>query len=189
MRAWGRTLLAIAMFRAALGAVVLVSLQLSLPHAAAVSVCAFGMAQLSDHFDGWLARRYSTPNLAGYLQDSISDKLFHVGCLLGLGVTFTWIGVLLWGVLARELLLMGLRVVAVDVEQLLTRFKFLSVAYAGLLRLGILAFLLAPFAPTASWLRFSSALGYGLVSLAVICGIANVVVVFRAQGKDEFRRR
>lgn len=178
MRAWGRTLIAIAVLRASLGAWVLFALATAVPHSTAVCVTAFGIAQFSDHLDGWIARRFSTPTLAGYLQDSISDKLFQFGCLLGIGIQHPAVGLFTWCVLARDLILMGWRVLDPNVETTLARFKGFSIAYAVLLRASVLTFFLVPAAQ--SWSFVATGLAYGLLVLAVGCGAVGTAAVVRS---------
>jgi phosphatidylglycerophosphate synthase len=178
MRPLGRTLIAIAILRACLGALALIWLSYDLPWAGAVCLIALGLAQFSDHLDGWLARHHSTPSVAGYLQDSISDKLFHAGCLIGLSIRFEAVGLLFWGLLAREFILLACRVLTPDLEQSLNRYRPYSVLYAAAVRLGILAFLIC----MASG-RFAVILiptGYSLLCIGVSFGLASTVVAIRS---------
>jgi CDP-diacylglycerol--glycerol-3-phosphate 3-phosphatidyltransferase len=169
MRPWGRTLIAIATVRALLGLSVLLLLQLGGSQAAVACVCLVVIAQLSDRLDGWLARRWSTPSTAGYLQDSVADKLFHFGCLLGLALVHPGLAVLVWGVLVREFVIMGFRVIAPDLTAHLRAYKASSVIFTALLRGGILLFIVALLAPVPLGLRLEAG-GYFAISLAVLFG-------------------
>lgn len=76
-----------------------------------VMLCAFGFAS-TDYFDGYFARRYNQASDLGAQLDPIADKLFFLGCWLGLVATqkvyVLWPAIFL----ARDLLIMGLRSIA-----------------------------------------------------------------------------
>ncbi|TAJ33646.1 CDP-alcohol phosphatidyltransferase family protein [Bosea sp. (in: a-proteobacteria)] len=188
MRPLGRTLIAIAVLRASLGFGILLALQTRMSGTAGVCLGAFVVAQLSDHLDGWIARRWSRSSLAGYLQDSVADKLFHVGCLLGLGTVYAPVGPLLWGVLVREFVLMATRVLAPDFRVNPGRDKRYSVAYAVLLRTGILSLLLAPFAPSEGYETVAQWSGYLLTGAAVIFGWIVLALALRSPRRRERTR-
>lgn len=177
MRPLGGTLIAIATMRACLGALVLVSLTYTVPYAEVICLVALAMAQLSDHLDGWLARRFSRPSVAGYLQDSISDKLFHAGCLLGLQERFDGVGVIFWGLLVREFILLATRVLTAEVGPSLARLRRYSVLYAVLVRLGILSLFLSPMVGSVA--VYAATVGYVLLSGAVVFGTIGWVAALR----------
>jgi len=75
------------------------------------SVC-FGLAGLTDFFDGYLARRLGLVSLTGKFLDPLADKLMVMACLIQLsamGWLSPWITILL---LSRELSVQGLRQIA-----------------------------------------------------------------------------
>lgn len=188
MRRWGRTLIGIAIFRSSLGALILAVLSLEIGNSMLIALGAFALAQVSDHVDGWIARHHSSPSVAGYLQDSISDKLLHFGCLLGLGVYFPFVHVMLWLVIARELVLMGLRVVAINIREAFGEFRPYSVAYAVLLRTGIVAFFVSDLVPSDNISISCVTLGHVLIGLAVLFGIGSNVLAFRSCRISGFRQ-
>ncbi|WP_394713587.1 CDP-alcohol phosphatidyltransferase family protein [uncultured Roseibium sp.] len=71
-----------------------------------IGLYAFG--HLSDHLDGFIARRYSIPNDRGFMVDSISDKLFQIGSLIAIHQHFNISIFLLWIVIVREFAVAGL---------------------------------------------------------------------------------
>jgi phosphatidylglycerophosphate synthase len=180
MRLWSRTLLAVAVFRAAMGVLVLIALQFGLPGAPYLSITAFAAAQISDHLDGWIARRWAQPTLTGYLQDSVADKLFHAGCLLGLSAANAFVGLLFWGVLVREFVLLSLRVLLPHLKTETDRFRPYSIAYAAMLRGGIAVFLLTPFVTGTSWDGAATSAAYILVAGAVSFGLVALVGLLRS---------
>ncbi len=86
-----------------------------LAHAYGVAAGLFGIAAATDFLDGFLARRWRAATTLGSFLDTTADKLLVSGvlvALVGAGRASPWIATI---IVARELLIMGLRgVVAVD---------------------------------------------------------------------------
>lgn len=79
----------------------------------------FMCAALTDYWDGRLARRYHLITPFGQLMDPIADKILVFGAFLAfvqLGVVPAWIVIVM---LAREVLITGLRLVAANRGQVL----------------------------------------------------------------------
>src|SRR6202023_2178176 len=131
-------LIFISVLRACAGAFIVIIFDPAHPDSSIPCLLAFFLAQASDQLDGWIARKCSQPTTIGCLQDAVSDKLFHVGCLIALSERFEWIGITLWFVVGRELVLLAVRVVSPNLDIMLKRHKAESLIYAGLMRLGIL---------------------------------------------------
>jgi len=73
----------------------------------------FGLAALTDLFDGWFARRWHQESDFGVLMDPIADKILVLAALLSfveLKLVPAWMVVL---IVSREFLITGLRLVAV----------------------------------------------------------------------------
>jgi CDP-diacylglycerol--glycerol-3-phosphate 3-phosphatidyltransferase len=71
------------------------------------------VAGLTDLLDGWLARKWNIVSLLGKFLDPLADKLLLLVCLvmlMKLGRVDAWLVIIL---LSRELLITGLRAVAV----------------------------------------------------------------------------
>ncbi len=170
VRPLGRTLVSIAVARGALGLFVLVAFRPESRVSIAICLLAMGIAQLSDHLDGWLVRRYSTPSVAGYLQDSVADKLFHLGCLLALARYYEWVSVFIWIVCAREFLVLAIRIVVADVRLALQRFRLQSIAYAVAMRITIAGAFLSTFIVGGRHERIDVWLLYGALSILGIVG-------------------
>lgn len=181
MRPFGGLLIGLALLRAGIGLFILVVFH---PHdqiIAGVCLVAFAAAQFTDQLDGWIARRYSKPSIEGYLQDSVSDKLLHIGCLLAFAKYYAWVGVLVWLVCVREISILATRVVVSNLPKTLKRYRRQSITYALALRLSIAMFLLLPFAPTEPnvFLAFS----HGLLALACALGVWNMIAVVRGTAR------
>lgn len=73
----------------------------------------FGLAALTDLFDGWLARRWHQESAFGVLMDPIADKVLVLAAFLSfveLRLVPAWMVVL---IVSREFVITGLRLVAV----------------------------------------------------------------------------
>jgi CDP-diacylglycerol--glycerol-3-phosphate 3-phosphatidyltransferase len=83
------------------------------PRGEVIALIIFAVAALSDAVDGWLARNRSQVTDFGKFADPVADKLLVMAALLafvGLGEIWTvWVVI----ILAREFLVMGLRILAI----------------------------------------------------------------------------
>ena len=74
----------------------------------------FAVAMATDQVDGWLARRRNQTSALGSLLDPIADKVLvmaTLAMLVGAGVTPAW---MVAAILAREFLVSGLRLAAIE---------------------------------------------------------------------------
>jgi CDP-diacylglycerol--glycerol-3-phosphate 3-phosphatidyltransferase len=74
----------------------------------------FAVAMATDQVDGWLARRRNQTSAIGSLLDPIADKVLVMAALVmlvGTGVVPAW---MVAAIVARELLISGLRLAAVE---------------------------------------------------------------------------
>ena len=181
----GRTLLGIAIFRSSLGALVLLLFRSHSFGLIWACILALILAEASDLADGAIARTFSTPTLAGYLQDSIADKIFNFGCLLALATEFRWIHYLIWGLLIREFLILATRIIDTKIDISLKRFKPHVVLYAVFVRTGIFGFLVTSLntGRPAAFLEF---LSYLALAAAAAWGAINIVqtIFFRVVPTD-----
>lgn len=72
----------------------------------------FGVASITDFFDGYLARKWQQTSPIGQMLDPIADKLLVSSCLLLLAADGTIAGWTIWAaivILSREILVSGLR--------------------------------------------------------------------------------
>ena len=173
-RPLGRTLLGLAVFRACLGGLVLVAFRPQYPRLIIVCIAAFVLAEASDLVDGAIARRFSRPTLAGYLQDSIADKIFNFGCLFALAGRFQWVEFAAWGLLIREFLILAARITDSEIAISLKRFKRHVVLYAVFVRSGIFGFFVSSLnaGRVATILEF---LSYAALAAAVVWGAINII--------------
>ena len=83
-----------------------------LRHAPALAAAVFLVASLTDFVDGYLARRWQQVTALGNFLDTTADKLLVIGALVGLqatGVVNAWV---VFVVITREVVVLGLRAVA-----------------------------------------------------------------------------
>jgi phosphatidylglycerophosphate synthase len=188
MRRFGRTLVAIAALRTSMGVLVMIAFDPKSFVATAICLAAFIAGLLSDQVDGWIARKYSCPSVAGYLQDSVSDKLFHIGCLLGLIPFFGGVALVLWVTCSREIGILAIRVVTNDVGSSLVRFKKQSIAYAAALRLGIGSALVFSLTAKGNPSKIELIWLYGILCLAGGLGLLNLLALLRFSRTNESPR-
>ncbi len=102
----------ISIFRVLMIPVFMVFVLIDTPVGRVVAVCAFVVASLSDFVDGYLARRRHQTTILGAFLDPLADKLLVAAALVSLvslNKLSAWIAMV---VLARELAVSGLRMVA-----------------------------------------------------------------------------
>jgi CDP-diacylglycerol--glycerol-3-phosphate 3-phosphatidyltransferase len=102
----------LSVLRLGLCGLLLISLTIDWPYAAAGALFVFVIASLTDWLDGWIARRYGLITDLGKLLDPLADKVLVTAALVGLvarGIAPMWMVVL---IIAREFLITGLRTIA-----------------------------------------------------------------------------
>ncbi len=181
-RPLGRTLLSIAIFRACLGGFVLIAFRPEHPRLIIACLAALGLAEASDLIDGAIARKFSTPTLAGYLQDSIADKIFNFGSLLALATIFPWIHFMVWGLLTREFLILAARITDSKIEVSLKRFKSQVIWYALFVRTGIFGFLVASL-NAGRLAAICALLSYVILAAAVFWGAIGIIQMIFFRGR------
>jgi CDP-diacylglycerol--glycerol-3-phosphate 3-phosphatidyltransferase len=100
--------------RFALAAVFMVCLSVAFPGAPLAAVFFFGIAALTDALDGHLARKVYGCSVFGKLMDPLADKVLTAAAFIGfveLRIMPAWMVTL---ILAREMMVTGLRLLAVD---------------------------------------------------------------------------
>jgi CDP-diacylglycerol---glycerol-3-phosphate 3-phosphatidyltransferase len=83
-------------------------------HHAYAATIVFAVAMATDQLDGWLARRRNQTSAIGTLLDPIADKVLVMAALVmlvGEGVAPAW---MVAAIVARELLVSGLRLAAIE---------------------------------------------------------------------------
>jgi CDP-diacylglycerol--glycerol-3-phosphate 3-phosphatidyltransferase len=81
-------------------------------HAASLAAVVFLVASFTDFVDGYLARRWQQVTALGNFLDTTADKLLVIGALVGLeaiGAVNAWV---VFVVITREVVVLGLRAIA-----------------------------------------------------------------------------
>ena len=147
----------------------------------------FAVASVSDYFDGWLARRLDQHSLLGRILDPIADKLLVAAALVMLAWDERAPVIAAVAILARELLISGLREalagsvplgrsVALPVQRLA---KWKTAAQMGAIALLLLAPAAAPLLPDAAGEGLATA-GEALLWLAVVLTWGSAIGYVRA---------
>lgn len=173
MRPFARTLLTISIARSMAGGTILLLILAEDKSYFYISLAIFIGAQISDNIDGWIVRKYSNPSIYGYLQDSIADKIFHAGCLIGLSYGNKIISCLLFLFIIREFLILSVRILSNDVNLSLTTNKKYSVAYATALRVGLLLIIFSK-CIAGFWSNWLGLTGLVLIIVAAFLGLISI---------------
>ena len=141
----------------------------------------FTAAAVSDFFDGWLARRLDQHSLLGRILDPIADKLLVAAALVMLATDGRAPVIAVVAILARELLISGLREalagkVALPVQPLA---KWKTAAQMSAIGLLLLTPAIAPWLTEAAGSGLATA-GEGLLWLAVVLTWASAIGYVRA---------
>ncbi len=141
----------------------------------------FGVAAITDFFDGWIARNFNLGSMVGRFIDPLADKLLVMACLVmmvHLGRVPAWFVVLL---VARELSITSLRAIAVqeDIEIRVSQAGKWKTAF----QLAGLAGVMIHYQYPTSWgvvsldLNYHEA-GFGLLLLSMGLSLYSAVVYF-----------
>lgn len=133
------------------------------------------IAQISDHLDGWIVRRYSSPSLSGWIEDSFSDRAFYIGCLLAFEREYNINLAIVWIFIMREILYYAVRVTSGDFVICYKKSRFVILLHAGVVRVAIAILCLFP---TAGYLDISSMTIIGNV-LFLISSLVGYYMLFR----------
>lgn len=138
------------------------------------------VALLTDVADGRLARRWSVSSDAGALIDGLGDKAFYVAIYLAMAVEHPADGLLLWGLIFREVALYTLRTIDGDRTKTTQQLRWVSLTYAFVIRLYFMNFLLEGWykvasLPVPAWIKFGALFGY----IAVVIGYLGLAMLVR----------
>jgi CDP-diacylglycerol--glycerol-3-phosphate 3-phosphatidyltransferase len=137
-----------------------------LPHNEYWATALFCVAMATDWFDGRIARRRGVTSQLGSLLDPIADKVLVLAVLVMLIQDGVWPAWMVAAIVARELLISGLRLAAIergivlgarDLSKVKTWAQGLAVAIGGLAAAGV-------FSDDVAWWTLLVALVFTLVS-------------------------
>lgn len=140
------------------------------------------LALVSDFADGYLARKWAVVSEAGYFLDGLGDKCFTIAFCLVVSREYPMLLLPMWALIARELLLYGLRAIDPSKSNNLVRYRNISLWQAGAIRSAFGMFLILSGlkvylieAPLAADMLFYVTLG-----LAITFGWTSVLLLARS---------
>lgn len=142
------------------------------------------IAQVTDHLDGWVARKFSKPSRSGYLQDSVADKAFQLAVLLALTREYQLQISMVWLVMLREITVLAIRIQRPFTHEQMQQLRPHSIAFAFLLRGGCvgLVFLLL----LSEWAWIDTDTGAMIFTAVIYLAIVPSVTVLRDTFEPSF---
>lgn len=144
------------------------------------SVCSalYVLGHLTDHVDGYIARKYSTPTDGGFMVDSVSDKLFQIGGLIPIHLYFGVSITLLWIVLVREFFVVGLfSFIDTSDAKVVWYISRYSYVFVGAIRATTLLYFLVPIVSTTAPSLGNYLIRIGLAGYVVAVAVSLVTIV------------
>jgi len=143
-----------------------------------IAICLVVIAQVTDHLDGFVARKFSQPSVLGYVQDSLADKIFQFSVLVALFREYEIPSAILVIVFSREVSILAIRSVKSFSHAKLIAMKTHSIAYNGALRIGAATAIMSPLFP-AEFTEQLLAAASGVMVLATIPALSGVATALR----------
>lgn len=151
----------------------------SFDHHYLVSGVVFGIASLTDFFDGMLARKYNQITVFGKLCDPVGDKMLFLAALIALvkfDLCSSWIIMI---VISRDFIVTSLRMVAIDQNVVIAAGILGKIKTACQMIFTVLVMIMLEFG-VPSWCSFSvsqisNALMWFLAALTVISGVKYLI--------------
>lgn len=165
-RPYEKLLLTLGGLRVVLGAVVMITFSSQYITSCYLALGLIVVGQITDHLDGFIARKYSEPTPTGYLQDSIADKLFQFSILIAVTREYDLPLLIIWGVFCREILVLAIRIIKQPTQASLQSLKLFSILYACFLR-GALILLVA--SPVIAYSTHIDLVNLRSVSIGMAC--------------------
>lgn len=106
-----------------------------------ISIWAAVLAQVTDHIDGWLARKLGVVSDRGWLFDSVADRAFYISALLAFQREYGLSEALIWFFTMREITLYAARVALGKFHS----YRMGALGHAAVVRCGIALGCAAPF--------------------------------------------
>lgn len=149
-----------------------------------ICVVAAVVAQVSDHLDGYLARRRGVPPDTGWLFDSIPDRAFHLAALFAFQQEYGLAPWLVWTFVLREMCVYALWIAIGDFEAVRPGFRPLGLIHAALIRLAIALGCALPYGWVPAAIRPAGLdMIAALVAGSTLFGFYCLFLVIRAYGR------
>lgn len=174
----------ITLFRIAMVPVFMVFLLADIPGGYVVALSAFVVAAASDWFDGYIARKRGQTSVVGAFLDPLADKLLVTAALVSLvqlGELSAWAAMV---VIARELAVTGLRMVAAARSVVISASGWGKVKTAS--QMAVIVALIVERWLEAQWMLWGERVRWYLIILmlviTVVSGVLYFVHAFRQPG-------
>jgi CDP-diacylglycerol--glycerol-3-phosphate 3-phosphatidyltransferase len=157
--------------------VLMVFLLVDVPGGDIVALFVFLVAAASDFLDGYLARRSHQTTVLGAFLDPLADKLLVIAALVslvGLGDLSAWVAMV---VIARELAVSGLRMVAASENVVISASRWGKIKTAGQM-LAIAALIVEPRWLKPEWTLWGQKVTWYLVMLMLALTVISGVMYF-----------
>ncbi len=167
----------ISLFRVLMVPVLMVFLLVDVPGGDIVALFVFLVAAASDFLDGYLARRSHQTTVLGAFLDPLADKLLVIAALVslvGLGDLSAWVAMV---VIARELAVSGLRMVAASQSVVISASRWGKIKTASQM-LAIAALIVEPRWLKPEWTLWGQSVTWYLVMLMLVLTVVSGVIYF-----------
>lgn len=167
----------ISLFRVVMVPVLMVFLLVDIPGGDIVALFVFLVAAASDFIDGYLARRIHQTTVLGAFLDPLADKLLVIAALVslvGIGDLSAWVAMV---VIARELAVSGLRMVAASQNVVISASRWGKIKTASQM-LAIAALIVEPRWLKPEWTLGGQKVTWYLVMLMLVLTVISGVIYF-----------
>jgi len=167
----------ISLFRVLMVPVLMVFLLVDVPGGDIVALFVFLVAAASDFLDGYLARRSHQTTVLGAFLDPLADKLLVIAALVslvGLGDLSAWVAMV---VIARELAVSGLRMVAASQSVVISASRWGKIKTASQM-LAIAALIVEPRWLKPEWTLWGQRVTWYLVMLMLVLTVISGIIYF-----------
>ncbi|MBN1321034.1 MAG: CDP-diacylglycerol--glycerol-3-phosphate 3-phosphatidyltransferase [Thermoleophilia bacterium] len=167
----------ISLFRVLMVPVLMVFLLVDVPGGDIVALFVFLVAAASDFLDGYLARRSHQTTVLGAFLDPLADKLLVIAALVslvGLGDLSAWVAMV---VIARELAVSGLRMVAASQNVVISASRWGKIKTASQM-LAIAALVVEPRWLKPEWTLWGQKVTWYLVMLMLVLTVISGIIYF-----------
>jgi len=167
----------ISLFRVLMVPVLMVFLLVDVPGGDIVALFVFLVAAASDFLDGYLARKSHQTTVLGAFLDPLADKLLVIAALVslvGLGDLSAWVAMV---VIARELAVSGLRMVAASQSVVISASRWGKIKTASQM-LAIAALIVEPRWLKPEWTLWGQRVTWYLVMLMLVLTVISGIIYF-----------
>lgn len=167
----------ISLFRVLMVPVLMVFMLVDIPAGDIVALVVLIVAAASDSLDGYLARRTRQTTVMGAFLDPLADKLLVIAalvCLVELNELSSWVAMV---VIARELAISGLRMVAAAQNMVISASKWGKIKTASQM-LAIAALIVEPRWLNSEWTLGGKSVTWYLVMLMLVLTVVSGIDYF-----------